>query len=340
MVKKICFMGTAKFAVPILKALIDSEKYRPCLLITQPDVQVGRKRTWQMPATKITALEHGIEVLQPQTLKNNETAAYLLEQEIDLIITAAYGKILPQAMLKAPKSGAINIHGSLLPKYRGASPIQSTLLNGDKVGGVSVIEMVEKMDAGAIYASYSRNIGADTDYGELETELSELAAENIITFLDDYFAGKLQACPQQEADVSYCKLLSRDDGLIDWTKSATEIHNLIRAFNPWPNTFTDYQNKRVKIYASKVFNSDNSDLPITLSALIKENYDSLKSDNGNVPLEACGTVLANKQGRLFVACNNSILEITDMQFAGSKRCAIKDIAHNLSIFSQFKNVEA
>lgn len=340
-------MGTAAFAVPILQALIATEDYCPFLLITQPDVKVGRKQVWQMPLTKELALAQGIKVLQPTTLKDGETAKYLRDEAVDLIITAAYGKILPTDMLTAPKYGAINIHGSLLPKYRGASPIQNTLLNGEQTAGISIIDMVEEMDAGAIYAKYELAIDNTINYGELETALANLAANKIVDFLDAYFAGKLTKTEQDPAQVSKCKLLTRTDGAINWSKTANEIHNQIRAFNPWPNTFTNYNDKRVKIYASKLCDLQQIDLPEAPAASLLSNYEKILTEVQATALAAgteaqtaiAGTVLFNKQGRLFVACRDGILEITDLQFANSKHCALKDIAHNISIFSKFATPE-
>ncbi len=326
--KRICFMGTADFAVPILKELIACDYYRPLALVTQPDTVIGRKRDLHMPPAKVTALEHSIPCLQFTTFKDLANVQALRDLDLDLIVTAAYGKILPSSVLDLPKFGAINIHGSLLPELRGASPIQTAILQGKQETGVSIIKMVKAMDAGCIYAQYRQTIGPDMTYKDLEASLANLAARNIVKFLDAYFANQVQGVEQDENSVTYCHLLQREDGLLNWHEPALNLYNKIRAFYPWPDTFTDYGGKTMKIYSAAL--PQISDLTPHQQQILNDSLQKIKSAN----TQPDGKVVLNK-GCLLVACADGFLELQEIQFAGGKRLAAGEIAHNFPLLSQF-----
>lgn len=319
-------MGTASFALPSFNALIDSGKYKPVVLVTQADKKVGRKQVLEMPEPKKIALAADIPCLQFASCKSAESIEALRAYNIDLIVTAAYGQILPEAMLNLPKFGAVNLHGSLLPKYRGASPIQTAILNGDEYSGVTIMKMVKAMDAGCIYQQYKLPIAPDMTYTDLETALANLVAEHLVEFLDAYFAGKVVGEEQELAKVSFCHMLQREDGLIDWRKSALEIHNKVRAFYPWPNAYSTYNAKNLKIYKSRLVSL--TDLPEHWQNMLIENQKNLLAAQKTLN----GAVLANK-GRLIIGTKEGFLEILELQFAAAKRLSAKDVAHNFKIGS-------
>lgn len=319
-------MGTASFALPSFKALIDSGKYKPVVLVTQADKKVGRKQTLEMPEPKKMALAADIPCLQFINCRSEDSIAALKAYNIDLIVTAAYGQILPEAMLALPKFGAINLHGSLLPKYRGASPIQTAIFNGDKYSGVTIMKMVKAMDAGSIYRQYKQEIGENMTYTDLETALANLVAKKLVDFLDEYFAGQIVGKEQDPAQISFCHMLKREDGLVDWTKSAQAIHNQIRAYYPWPNAYSFYNDKMLKIYVSRLV--DLANLTEQQINILQSNVSTLQKAEKTLS----GAVLFNK-GRLIIGTSADYLEICELQFAGSKRLSAKDVAHNFSIGS-------
>ena len=247
---KIFFFGTSAFAVPALEALIQNA-YTPVSVVTNPDEPAGRKRLLTPPPIKILAEQHGIRIFQPEKL---DDARFVSEiPRADLFIVAAYGKIIPASMLAMPKFGALNIHPSLLPRYRGPSPIQSAILSGDPETGVTIMQMDERMDHGPIVArSKIQMANGKLTYPILHDRLAELGAHLLIETLPRWINGAITPTPQDDARATYCKLLTKDDGRIDWTKSAEELERMVRAFQPWPGTWTVWESgsKRIKIEAA------------------------------------------------------------------------------------------
>ncbi len=245
---KIIFIGTSSFAVPALENLIEDNR-QVVLTITAPDKPAGRKNKLTPPPIKEIALKYNLNILQPEKISQAKTEIKKLEP--DLIIVASYGQIIPKEILALPKKGALNLHPSLLPKYRGPSPIQAAILNGDKTTGVNIIKMNEKMDAGPIIAQQESKIELNDTYQSLENKLAEQSADLLIEILPRYLKGKIKPRLQDENKISYTKILTRDDGKIDWDKSAQEIERKIRAFYPWPGAWTEFNNKRIKIIKAK-----------------------------------------------------------------------------------------
>ena len=248
----IVFFGTPKLSSVVLQKLIDSG-YKPSLVITSPDKPVGRKKELTPSPVKILATKYHINILQPNKLS---TITGLLRQiNPDLLVVAAYGKIIPKEILDIPKYNALNIHPSLLPKYRGPSPIQSAILNGDKKTGATIMLMDEKMDHGPLITNYqSSTIHSDT-YETLGNKLFKIGADLLIEILPKYLEGKTKLKKQNHKKATYTKIIKREDGLIDWNKSADYIEHQLRAFTPWPGIYTIWEDKRLKILELEIQNT-------------------------------------------------------------------------------------
>jgi len=248
---KIIFFGTPAFATETLKALDNSPDFSIQAIITQPDKAVGRKKTLTAPPVKTYGIENEIPVYQPKDNKELESILEGLEP-VDFYIVLAFGMILKRAILQKPIHHCINIHTSILPKYRGASPIQSALLNGDTTTGVSIMKMDEKMDTGEIFHIEKLQIDPFDDAVSLSKKLSALSAKITPGIIKKIFREEIQAIPQVESQASYCKKISKEDGLIDWNKDATIIHNQIRAYTGWPESHSTINGKKIKIIQARV----------------------------------------------------------------------------------------
>ncbi|SMO51126.1 methionyl-tRNA formyltransferase [Balnearium lithotrophicum] len=244
---KVVFMGTPEFAVPSLKKLVESG-YEVPLVVTQPDKPAGRGKKLTPPPVKVTAQEFGIPVYQPEKLKENEELKGLLEEvSPDLIVVAAYGKILPKWLLELPRFGVINVHASLLPKYRGASPIQSAILNGETETGITIMKVTERLDAGDIISQERVPINPEDNAQTLHDKLSKVGALLLVKTIPLYVSGEIKPVPQNEEEATYCTQIKKEMGRIDWRRSSQEIFNMVRAFTPWPSAFTEFKGKRIKI---------------------------------------------------------------------------------------------
>jgi len=240
-------MGTPEFAVPSLKALVEAG-YSVPLAITQPDRPAGRGKRLRPPPVKIEAERLGIDVYQPEKIKENRELKALLEEiSPDLIVVAAYGKILPEWLLNLPKKGVVNVHASLLPKYRGASPIQSALLNGEKETGITIMEVIPQLDAGPIISQERIEIADEDNAQTLHDKLSKLGAELLIKTLPKYLSGEIVPRPQREEEATYCTQIRKEMGRIDWRERGEAIFNKVRAFTPWPSAYARFNGRLVKI---------------------------------------------------------------------------------------------
>ena len=291
---RIVFMGTPDFAVGSLAALAECGKYEIVGVVTQPDRPKGRGNKMLMTPVKEYAISKGYEVYQPQKVKTPEFVQILRDMQPDLIVVAAFGQFLSQEILSMPKYGCINVHASLLPKYRGAAPIQYAIIKGESESGVTIMQMDIGMDTGAMLDKVVVPIGANTTMGELHDELKVKGAELLLTVIEKIEAGTVVAEPQNNDEATYATLLDRSMERIVWTKSAQEGHNLIRGFNPAPSTFTKLPNgKSLKIWCSRMTDKNTTAAP--------------------------GTVIELSKHSFFVACGSGVLEITEVQPESKKR---------------------
>ena len=253
---KTIFIGTSDFAAVILKEIIQSPLFNVLCLISAPDKPVGRKQALTPPPAKQIALKYKLAILQPNNIA--DCKLQIANFNPHLIITAAYGKIIPQKILDIPKFGSINIHPSLLPKHRGPSPIQTAILKGDKRTGATIMLMDEKMDHGPIIAQKEIEISSKDNSQTLSKKLSLLSAKLLIETTPLYVENKINPYPQDESKATYTEILTRQDGKINWQKNAREIERQIRAFYPWPGSWTIINKKRLKIITAKTAKKNNT----------------------------------------------------------------------------------
>lgn len=243
-------MGTPDFAVPSLRALLELG-CEVAAVVTQPDRPKGRKRVLTAPPVKEEAVKHDIPVWQPEKLRGSETVQAIRDLQPDLIVTAAYGQILPKAVLEAPRLGCINIHASLLPKYRGGAPIHYAVMNGDPVTGVTIMYMAEGLDTGDMISKVETAIGDVDTTGTMFVKLSEAGADLLRRTLPALLDGTAQAVPQNDADAVYSPNIKREQELVDWSRNATAIWNHIRGLNPFPGAYTLWNGEVLKLWASE-----------------------------------------------------------------------------------------
>lgn len=307
---RIVFMGTPEFAAVNFRSLIDAG-FNVVLCCCQPDKPVGRKQILTAPPVKVEALARGIEVFQPNTLKSEESYNKILEAKPDMIITAAYGKLLPPNVLAIPRFGCINCHGSLLPARRGSAPVQRAVMDGDKISGITIMEMAEGMDTGDILIQKELEIGPDMHSDELMMALADLSASMLPQAVIDITEGKLSPVKQDESKATYCPPLSSEEGHFTWDMPVEIIHNKVRALSTWPGAYTEAGDRKLKIYDTRIV----SELPQTADFSIAESA---------VP----GMVVAAKGADLIVKCGSGFIKIVELQFAGGKRLMARDVAHN------------
>lgn len=240
-------MGTPDFSVPVLRSLIEAN-YEIVAVVTQPDRPVGRKKMLTPPPVKVEAEKHGINVLQPEKIREKEQLEQVFSYKPDLIVTAAYGQILPKELLEAPPFGCVNVHASLLPKYRGGAPIHQAIIDGEKYSGVTIMYMVEKLDAGDMISQVKVEIEEEDHVGSMHDKLSEAGAKLLIETLPALLKGEITPVKQDESEVTFAKNISRDMELLDWNRSGEELYNQIRGLHPWPVAYTTLENKPLKVW--------------------------------------------------------------------------------------------
>ena len=263
---KIVFMGTPEFSVNVLLGLL--EKHEVVLVVTQPDKLVGRKQTLEYSPVKKCALEHGLNVFQPKKIKDEYQV--VLDAKPDIIITAAFGQFIPNVILEYPEYGCINVHGSLLPKYRGGSPIQTAIINGEKETGITVMYMASKMDSGNIIAQRSIPILDTDDNGTMFNKLSVLGRDLLMEVLPSIFDKTNQSIPQDETKVTYAYNISHEQQFINWNKTSKEIVNLIRGLAPNPTALTSIDGTIIKVFKAKEVSIDTKHTPGEVIKLNKE----------------------------------------------------------------------
>lgn len=266
---KIVFMGTPAFSAPILKMLAD-EGHTIVSVVTQPDRPVGRKKIMTPTPVKEQALELGLPIYQPEKLKDPEQAQKILDLEPDLIVTAAFGQILPSAILQAPPLGAINVHASLLPEYRGGAPIHQAIIDGKKETGVTIMYMVDRLDAGDIISQTTVPIEETDHTGSMFEKLSTAGMDLLKETLPSIIDGTNPRIPQDESRVTFARNISREQERIDWQLSAVEIYNQVRGLHPWPVAFTTLSGANVKLWWTEIADSQKDGAPGEIVELTKD----------------------------------------------------------------------
>lgn len=312
---RIIYAGTPDFSVVALEALIASE-HDVIAVYTQPDRPAGRGRGMQASPVKETALQHGIPVFQPESLKGEQAQAELLALNGDIMIVTAYGLLLPAAVLKTPRLGCINIHASLLPRWRGAAPIQRAILAGDKKTGITIMQMDEGLDTGAMLAVAQCDISDDDTGSSLHDKLMLLGAETLISALPEIAAKTNSGVVQDEVDTCYASKLTKAEAQIDWSLSAAEIQRAIRAYNSWPVSYCEYEknNKsaKLRLWQAEVITQDAGSADIVAGTVIAESADT----------------------GIDVMTGEQVLRITQLQVEGKRKMSVSDFLNANSLLGQ------
>ncbi|MEO8878451.1 MAG: methionyl-tRNA formyltransferase [Polyangiaceae bacterium] len=289
------FFGTPAFSVPTLDAL--TELTEVVAVVCQPDRKVGRGLELTAPPVKARAQALGIEVHQPTKLRTGEFAEWLKHKNADLALVIAYGRILPPDVLAAPRLGCINVHASLLPKYRGAAPITWAVVRGEKKSGVTLMQMDAGMDTGAMLEQFSIDIGDDETAGELGERIAKIGADAARVGIPKVLAGTYSPRAQDEADVTLAPILKKEDGLIDWGRAVQAVHNHVRGMSPWPGAFTKLKGKIIKVHSTRI-------------------PGEITPNQGNSAPP--GTVTFADKSRVLVACEGGVIELSRVQLEGKK----------------------
>jgi methionyl-tRNA formyltransferase len=301
---KLIFMGTPEFAVPSLERLIQ-DGHEVAAVFTQPNKPAGRGKLLHEPPVKTFALSHGIAVHQPAKIKTNEEVRSSFQNlSPDACVVAAYGKILPPWLLAIPRLGCINVHASLLPKYRGAAPINWAIANGERQTGVTIMRMDAGMDTGPMLAKRAIPIGAEETAPELSARLARLGADLLSDTLLRIQRGEVEPVAQDDAEATYAPMLKREDGLIDWSRNAREIANRVRAFQPWPGTYTNFRGSKLILWRARE----------TLDALSRS--------------DEAGAILSMVETGIMIACTGSTaLLVEEVQVEGKRRVPAREFAN-------------
>jgi methionyl-tRNA formyltransferase len=302
---RVLFAGTPDFARESLRALLESGVV-PQLVLTQPDRPAGRGRKLTVSPVKQFALEHGIPVWQPESMRDAEVVVRLQQLDLDLMIVAAYGLILPQAVLDVPRLGCVNVHASLLPRWRGAAPIQAAILAGDKETGISLMQMTAGMDEGPLIERASIEIGAQETAGELRDRLAVLGGELLVQAVPEIMAGRCVASPQDEQFVTYAPKIKSKDARLDWTAPASDLVRIVRAYNPVPGASFEFRGERIKCWHA-----------ISVVAADLE--------------EAPGTVITASKTGIDVFCGKHLLRLLELQRPGKNRVSAAEFAGQVSL---------
>jgi methionyl-tRNA formyltransferase len=307
---RLVFFGTPGFAVPTLEALLRS-RHVVAGVVTQPDRPRGRGHQMLDAPVKAVAAVAGVPILQPQRLKDAAFVEALTTLRADLGVVVAYGKILPEQLLAIPTLGFVNVHASLLPRYRGAAPVHRAIIAGERETGVTIMRVVQALDAGPMLANAHRPIGAEETSDDVERDLARLGAALLVGTLDALAGGKLQERPQDDSQATYAHKLRKDEGLIDWQSTAERLHNMIRGLHPWPHAFTFLGTRRFIVRRSRWSAEPSS--------------------------EGAGTVVEAAGDRLAVATGSGILEIAEIQSEGKRPMSAREFlaGHPLSRGERF-----
>ena len=300
---RLIFAGTPEFAVAALAALIQA-KHDIALVLTRPDRPAGRGLREMPGPVKRLAQQHGIDVFQPVTLKAPDPQDKIAAVQADVMVVAAYGLILPQVVLDMPRLGCINVHASLLPRWRGAAPIHRAILAGDRETGITIMQMAAGLDTGPMLLRESIAIAVDDTTATLHDKLANLGGKLIVNALDRLQNATLLATPQPDASITYAEKISKAEALIDWNGSAEEIERRVRAFNPFPIAQTVWRGEPLRVWKAE-----------------------LSGDENQTP----GTIIAVEKDRIIVASHSGALALTELQRAGGKRLAAREFLHGITI---------
>jgi methionyl-tRNA formyltransferase len=301
---RVVFFGTPSFAVPTLEAMLGSG-HRVVAAVTQPDKPRGRGQKTTDSPVKARAAQAGIPVLQPATLKDPAFVSILSTFNADIGVVAAYGKILPETVIKTPRLGMINVHASLLPKYRGASPVHRAVIAGDPETGVTIMRVVKALDAGPMLAIVKRAIGPDETSEEVERGLAVLGAGLLVSTLDRMASEGVAETPQSDAESSYAPRLTKEEGAVDWSRPAGELHNMIRGLHPWPHAYAHLGGHRIILRRAVASDQSKATAP--------------------------GTVDSTEGGELHVATGRGSLQILELQAEGKRRMTAREFLAGHSI---------
>lgn len=297
---KIIFMGTPEFAVSALESILQAG-HQVMAVVTQPDKPRGRGKEMQMPPVKQCALRHGIPVLQPERIREPEAVEELRGFGADIFVVAAFGQILSEELLSLPRFGCVNIHASLLPRYRGAAPIQWVIIRGEKETGITIMQMDKGLDTGDMLLKCKVPVGARETGQTLHDKLAGAGAELITEALKKIEGGEILPEKQREEEASYASMLKKSLGSIDWTKAAESIDRLVRGLNPWPSAYTYYQNKTLKIWESE---------PVR--------------EECPPEVQEAGSIAVVEKDAFYVRTGRDLLKVTEVQLEGKKRMKVKD----------------
>jgi len=295
---RIVFLGTPAFAVPTLDALLGS-RHRVVAVLTRPDRPRGRGQRMFDAPVKARAAAAGIPVLQPDRLRDPAFVESLAALRADLGVVAAYGAMLPESVISAPRLGTINVHASLLPRYRGAAPVHRAIIAGERETGVTIMRIVKRLDAGPMLASVTRSIGREETSVDVERDLAHLGATLLVEIADGLAEGSVAETPQDEDAATYAPRLTKDDGAIDWSWPAARIHDLIRGLHPWPHAFSFLDGRRFILIASA-------------------------ADGLTASSDAPGTIVESEGDRLVVATGNGALRLLQIQPEGKRSMSVRD----------------
>ncbi len=294
---KILFMGTPDFAVSCLEALY-KENHEVVAVVTQPDRPKGRGKKVLPPPVKVKAMEYGTEVLQPEKIRDKVYIEKIKTMDFDCIVVVAFGQILPKEILDLPEKGCINVHASLLPKYRGAAPINWVIVDGEEKTGITTMYMNEGLDTGDMVLKEEVDIEEDMTAGQLHDILAEVGAKVLIETLDLIDQGKAPRTPQNDSESCYASMLNSKTGLIDWKNSSKDIYNLVRGLNPWPVAYTMYKGKKMKVWKCKIADVNKADEP--------------------------GKILKVDKSGIYVGTGNGILVIEEIQLPNSRKMTVDE----------------
>ncbi len=302
---RVVFAGTPEFAAASLRALL-AAGITPSLVLTQPDRPAGRGRKLKPSPVKSLAEQHDIRVWQPVSLKSADAVDALRAERPDFLIVAAYGLILPQAILDVSKIAAVNVHASLLPRWRGAAPIQAAILAGDAQTGVDLMQMEAGLDTGPVYARRTIEIGANETGGELHDRLAVLGGELLAAEIHKIADGRLQPVPQNDALMTYAPRISKSDAKLDWTQSAIQIDRAVRAYHPWPVCYTEFTGAQLRVHRARIAPAEYSDL-------------------------AAGELRETADQNVFVGCGEGALALLEVQLPGKRKISARDFANQCDL---------